>query len=886
MKTAAGRFLLILCFSTSTLWAGPTGVETQKTGSASATTGLTGGVSTTGNNSGLGSGSLQQQQSMSLGGTLGTVTPTPQVGVNPSGGAAPVLSGGVIAPQSLPQSMAPAVAPGLTRTPVSGTDSPAAQTPADNAASPAVLPQTGLSLPGQAAPSQQKGASAALNAGQTLQSGAMSIRQGAADEAAGMGEMAVHQALDRIFDASRVSVPQAMGPSGVSGAQIPVEDKIQKTVALANTSAPRNAPDLYVSAIKTAEDALPAPVAGMVKAAVLDYASRKAVTALPDLANEAYQAAAGGAMGEVRKAFASFDKWEKLLGKPGQPLVANRERLEGDVQRVLDEGAQAVAQGRAVPAPRIWFTRAGLSFSAVLPTASVAAVPADLSEALALKDAVAAAPFYLQALTAFQARPSFANGLRFVYQANRSSGRSAVGSAWGAAAYGFKAFLARLWHAVRDFILRLAGRAPATGIAQGFSVTPSPALAKPARSDTVSLAGTHLQLARVEAPLPAWQGSLKALNALQAEHASAEALLSREAPLDMQSARTVLGLASAMAGNHAVIAGEDSASAVVRSLSGRLEQMAREDGLGPRSPLPAAMLRLVSDPEGGSLRQWLDRIQQSGQERILAITGAAQANLALSRPGGAAWALSDLSGQSSAAKGRISGSGLRAAANLFLDAGSPPQGSFAVMDQVLLGRWDGAQGRGKVLAVLAPAAQGGGARILYENPAGISAAAKRLAALGFSVEVRGQALSASLSAQASDAGGAALAAAMSQAVNSLQTGQEPVLAVSGAGHADAAAQVRKLVSDLKRQKASAAAVAQTLQSSAPESLRLATIGRVDGLWAQSGRLVLDDGRTLTVSLLKDPESGLFTAARAEVSGPGEKSRALAAAELGALLSGE
>ncbi len=861
MKTAAGRFLFIFCLSTTSLWAvGPTGIETQKTGSTNPSTGLVGGGSATGGNSNLGSGNITAPQT-SLTGPLGnTAASAPKVEVDKTMNAVSA------APNPIVTSQGQGPQPDIT-------------------ASPVIQPHAGFAIPGKAVPSQRGGEDVAPNAGRNLEAGVQAIRQGSAIEAAGMGEMAVGQALNRIFDASHASMPQGQGALGISGAQVSIEDRITKTVALANTSSPHNSPDLYVFAVKIAEDSLPAPVAGLVKSAVLDYASRKVLTALPELANQAYQSAAAGAVNEVRKAFGSLDKWEKLLG---QPLVANRERLEVDVERVLNEGTKAAAGGRSFLAPRIWFTRAGLSFTAVLPAASVVQVPVELAESLALKDAMSAAPFYQQALGVFQARPSFANGFKLVYQINRGVGRSTVGSVYGAATYGFKALLARLWHAVRDFVLRLAGRAPAMAIGQGFSVTASSALLKPARSDTVSLAGAHLQVARIEVLLPSWQRRLQAVDALQTKHARAEALLSRETPLDMQAVRTLLGLAAAMAADHAVIMGEDSASAVARDLSSRLEQLAREGGLGSRSPLPAAMARLVSDPEGGSLRQWLDRVLESGQERILAISGEAQANLSLSRQdGGGPWALIDLGGQASTAKGRISGSGLRAAASLFLDAGTaPPQGSFIVMDRVLLGRWAGAQGRGKILAVLAPAALGGGIRILYENLAGVTAASDLLTGLGFAVEIRGQALSAALSAQVSDAGGAALAATLSRVVNVLQTGRKSGPAVSGTAHGQAASAVRKLLSDLKSQKAAAAAVAQVLQSVAPEAMRLVTIGRVEGLWAQSGRLTLDDGRSLAVTLLKDPESGLFTAARAEISGPGEKPRALAAAELGVFLSGE
>jgi hypothetical protein len=867
MKTAPGRFLLILCLAAQPLWAaGPTGVEAQKPGSSSINIGLTGGSPTTGGNTNLGSSSLQPQQNINMSGSLGAVTPAPQVGVNKTVTASPVVPGSIVAPRT-----------GIDQAPVSRTQIPAAQPGVDKQVSPAVLPQGGLGMPGRTAPSQQAEESLRPAAGKTLQSGVMSIQQGAASEAAGMGEGAVQQALDRIFDASQAA--QAPGLTGISGSMAPVQDKIKKTVGLANTSAPRNAPDLYLSAIKTAEDSFPAEVAGEVKLAVLGYAARKAATALPELANEAYRSAAAGAVKEVRKAFASLDKWEKLLAQPGDPLVANRERLEADVERVLDEGARAVSQGRTFPAPRIWFARAGNSFNAVLPAASVASVPLALSESLALKDALAPAPFHQQALLSFGARPTLANGFQLVYQAHRGSGRSAAGSSYAAFSYGAGSLLARFWHALKGLVLRLLGRAPDAAIGRGFTVDAAPVPG--ARAETVSFAGTHLRLAAADAPLPSWGGSLEALHALQAEHARALGMLSRETPLDLRAARAVFGLAAAMAANHGAITGEDSAADVPRRLSARFEALAREQGLGPRSRLPAAMLRIISDPEGGSLRQWLGRVVESGQERVLGLSGGLRANRWLSRADGSSMALLDMSAGPAAVKGRISGAGLRAAAKLFL---ASPQGSFAVKDAVLLGRWTGTQGSGKVLAALAPAMGGGGIRILFEAPSDAGAASRLLSGLGFSVDVRGKTLSASLAAQASDPGGSALSETLSRAVAALQTGRDPGPAPAGAARGEAEAGVRKLVAGLKSPQA--AAVAEVLQAQAPASLRASVIGRVDGLWAQSSRLILDDGRVLSVYALRDPGSGLMVSARAEVARPGAEPKVLDAAGLAVLLKGE
>ncbi|MBI5240176.1 MAG: hypothetical protein HY926_06865 [Elusimicrobia bacterium] len=869
MKTAASRFLIIFCLSVQPVWAANPIAETQKPGSSNAS-GLTGGGPSTGGNNNLGSNSLQPQQSINMSGTLGgSVSPAPTVGVNKTVTAAPVAPGSVVAPQA-----------DLTETPVSKTQTPAAQPVVEKVGvrTPApILPGEGELLP------EKDGRPTPAAAGKSLQSGVMSIQQGAAAEAAGMGEGAVQQALDKIFDASQAS--QASGLIGIPGSLSPVQDKIKKTVALANTSAPRNAPDLYVSAIKAAEDSFPAQVAGEVKLAVLGYAARKAATALQDLANEAYRSAGSGEVKEVRKAFASMDKWEKLLARPGEPLVANRDRLEADVERVLEEGTRAASKGTTFPAPRIWFARVGSSFNAVLPSASVASLPLGLAESLALKDALAPAPFYQQALLSYQARPTLANGFKLVYRAHRGAGRSAVGSSFAAASYGARSLLARFWHALKDLALRLLGRAPDAAIGRGFTVDAAPA--PTARAETVSFSGAHLRLASAEVSLPSWGLSLEALHALQTEHALALALLSRETPLDLQAARAVFGLAAAMAANHEAITGEGSAADVPRRLSVRFEALAREEGLGPRSRLTAAMLHLLSDLEGGSLRQWLDRVVESAQERVLGLSGSLRANRWLSQPGGkdaALFALTDLGAGAPASKGRFLGAGLRAAARLFLDAGPAPQGSFAVKDDVVLGRWSGAQGSGKVLAVLAPAALGGGIRILFEHPSDVGAAARLLSGLGFSVETRGRALSASLAAEASDAGGTALSGILSRVVLGLQTGREPGPALSGPARGEASSSVRKLVSDLESPQA--AAVAGVLQAQAPASLVYAFIGRVEGLWAQSSRLVLDDGRILSAYALRDPSTGLITAARAELSRPGAKPRTVGASELAVLLKGE
>jgi hypothetical protein len=490
-----------------------------------------------------------------------------------------MVSGAV--PQAAPVSAAPAAA-GIAR--------------------PAVQPA--LAVPGVAP---------AVGGSANLGAAVRDIQARQADEAKGMGEASVRGTLDRIFDAAKYSGRAA---TAVPGSVLHVREKIKQTVTIANKSSPRDAPDLYASAIKTAEDSFPAQIAGLLRQTVLGYAARKAVSALPDLANDAYRSAASGAKSEVQKAFKAFSKWQNLLGTPRQPLISNLERLTNDIERVLKESAA----GRPIVAPRIWFQRIGAGFSAVLPAASVESVSAGLASDFALREKSAVSSSGDSAiLRRFEERPTLSNGVKLVYQARRESRSSIVVSAWAAGSYGTRYGLSALWRVLKSFWLRLLGRAPQFGAGQGFTIEAPRDLearlrSADARAQDFKVNGTQLRALKGSTRNSFWRQRISALAGMQAGYALVLGVLSRQAPIDLQSARTALGLAAAMAASHGLLSGDNSASVVVARMSRIVEESAVAQGWAPESTLGPGLARLIREPGAGSLRDWIARMHRSGEE--------------------------------------------------------------------------------------------------------------------------------------------------------------------------------------------------------------------------------------------------------------------------------
>ncbi|MFA6004505.1 MAG: hypothetical protein WC881_10605, partial [Elusimicrobiota bacterium] len=454
MTPPANRALLLCCLFFSPAFAfGQTKVEVGRTGGGNVNTGLSGsGTSAVGNNTNLGAGSIKAP-------TGGVLRSAPVATLTPAANAASAARPVAPAAQAGPAAIRSAL--------------PSAQAPAAVSPSPA-SPQTG---PGRASavPEAATAPGAAPSVARTLDRQFKGLKAGPAAAGQGLDDAAVISTLDRIFDAAQHSGSGASNAmAGVKGSALSTGEKIKKTVALANTAAPRDAPDLYKAAINTAKDSLPANIADMVRTAVLTCARKKAELSLSELANGAYRDAVAGLRGDVQKSLKALDKWDSLLSAPGRPLVSNLDRLQSDINKVLEKSSLAAGPSRTAgsPAavPHIWFARSGWSFSAVLPAASLPSIPMNLAETLALRDAAASVPFSHMAFLAFQARPTAANGARLVYRANRDARGSALGSAYASAKYWAQAVWGRIWRALRGLFMRLTGRGRDYGLDRGFSV--------------------------------------------------------------------------------------------------------------------------------------------------------------------------------------------------------------------------------------------------------------------------------------------------------------------------------------------------------------------------------------------------------------------------------
>jgi len=274
-------------------------------------------------------------------------------------------------------------------------------------------------------------------------------------EAAGGDGLAVHRALDKIFDAS---APVARSPGLVAGRVQGVREAVAQKVSIANTASPADAPDLYKDAVKTAKDALPAGLADGVARVVRGFALRKAEISLPDLAAATYEAASAGSAKETRRLLSAFDKWESLLGAPGRPLVKNLSVLKSDVASFLEPKTSV---GRS--APHVWFERSGASWTARIPgvageaSAEVAKVPS-----LAAGFAVAALPSgpevaLAETYRAFASDPRASTGAGLVYRARRMLGSSVPSAALSAGRFWLRAALEAV---LRRIVSLIAGVKP------------------------------------------------------------------------------------------------------------------------------------------------------------------------------------------------------------------------------------------------------------------------------------------------------------------------------------------------------------------------------------------------------------------------------------------
>lgn len=431
----------------------------------------------------------------------------------------------------------------------------------------------------------------------SAQRSAPSSPSGAAKSGTDLG---LRESLDSVFENVRKASPLGMEPVGASGRGFEAsilgktqdaEGRIRQTAQLANTASPGDAPGLYLSAIKSAEETFPSRWAQSIGRAIRDAAGRKAEQALPDLADGAYAAASQGRSPEVDRSFKAFDQWERLLGVPGRPLVGNRSHLESDVREVL-RGALASSPETAGPAAaraKVWFSRdARRSLQAVLPRSAVRPVP-ELASAFALPGVYGSdARLGLKAgvtrveeagdedlWAAFEAQPTAFNGSRLVWRANRRAGASSPSGFIAAAGF---------WFRHQGGGLAAGGRRLAA------------ALTSPVPNATRTL-GDNIRAAR--------------------------ASLSPGGVPRVRDARAALAATLAVGRSYRVVSGDPSIEQAADSLAKRFEAVVRAEALSPEDLIPAGPSVWILGGGPGSLGHWIDRAEQ--EEALSAVVPPAPA---------------------------------------------------------------------------------------------------------------------------------------------------------------------------------------------------------------------------------------------------------------------
>jgi hypothetical protein len=532
--------------------------------------------------------SAQVVEKTSTGSGITTAAPVTGPAINSPAGAigganlsGPSLQGGL--PNASPSpvqngaaAVPVAVTPALQISPVvpaAGASLPAKQAAATipATAKPALQPGAALTAPAKA-PGSAKAAAAgetqAPAASTVLDTAAQGIEQGRKNEAAGGDSASVRRALDRAYDSS-VRSGDVGGASGVAGKFSSAREKVAGLVGLANNSAPADAPGLYTSAIKTAEQTLPAAAAVAVAKAVRSFAMGKADFSLTALAQAAYNAATGGQTSEARRLVKSLDQWEELLAAPGRPLIVNGDRLKAGVEAALAESSSAAGAQRS--APRVWVVKRGGSFVAALPGTTVVKVPG-LAASFALKlEKLSPAPL-ADAYRAFAARPGARSAVAARVMMGESVPSAVISTGW----LWLKYLVMRAWSALSSLL-------PGRGL---------PAVAN---------AGT---LPRLREAAKAWREA-----ALTGDAAARAAGAPR---LTVSRARGAFALALKSAAAHEALTGQAGAVSRVEALSSEFEAGVTRAALSPADRLTAGLELLVSGD--GGLRHWASRYASDARE--------------------------------------------------------------------------------------------------------------------------------------------------------------------------------------------------------------------------------------------------------------------------------
>ncbi|MEQ1918706.1 MAG: hypothetical protein ABL955_05860 [Elusimicrobiota bacterium] len=508
-------------------------------------------------------------------GNAGVQSPSSLGGANATGLGLQATSGGV--------TLAPAPTPGMINaqavTPTAQVPGAAlpikSVVPAVTKTKPATqtgVPSTGgtLKMPVKASDSSKAAVPGekAPTASSVLDTTAKDIVQGQKAEAAGSDGVSVRRVLDRAYDSSAVP-GDVGGATGVAGKFSSAREKVAGLVGVANNSAPADAPLLYRSAIKVAQETLPAAAAAAVTKAVLSFAQGKANFSLSALAQASYNAATTGHVSEARRLVKSLDQWEELLAAPGRPLIVNGDRLKAGVEAALSDSAKF--SGAKPSTPRVWVVKRGESFVAVLPGSTVEKVPG-LGASFALKlEQLSIAPM-ADAYRAFVARP----GARSAISARVAMGESVPSAALSTGWLWLKYMMLRAWSALTSM---LPGR--------GLPVV--------ANADT---------LPRLRDAAKSWRDAV-GLGEAAARAAGAS-------QLTVSRARGAFALARRSAAAHEALTGQGGAVSRIESLSAQFEAGVKRSALSPADRLNAGLETIVSGD--GGLRHWASRYAVDARE--------------------------------------------------------------------------------------------------------------------------------------------------------------------------------------------------------------------------------------------------------------------------------
>ncbi len=605
----------------------------------------------------------------------------------------------------------------------------------------------------------------------------------------------------------------------VRGKAMAAPKEIEHAVRLADDS---RDPAFYRDAIGKAEKAYPEDsrpgVARQIKDKILEeHAMKRAEPELVVDLSDAYQKAAVGDAKGTSQAVSKVKKWQELFeGSQFDPLVFNIGWIENHLGLILEEGRRTPLSQPEAAKLSVSIEHSGLSLIVLPPVMKIS--PAVIAR-MAVADASAISPG-LSPWSVFRTLREAGVSRTESAQASLSYSRVWIGQAVRGSQTMLRNSWARIWHAVRNFALRLVGRGHVEDVSRGFSITAQTALLEKGEGESLR---EGVEARRSASSAPAWWADrFAAMTEFEDNAARVKSQLSRPAqtiePALKQSAQ-------AMAAAWGRLTGDGMTLAFVTEMFRRVEAD------------PRLVQKLVLGPES-FLRPLVGNMEPSARGFMLGLPGRARANVLLSRKDGQRLALVDL--------GRQSGSGLRAVAKALLDAPQAPEGSFVVMGDQIVARWTKDGRSVKIYANLGDS--GAAVLILVEEAQDLLRVADRLSRIGFSVTKR--AGRDELAASWPKSSG--VEQAYSQALRALQFG-----APSPADQTAADSGVARLADEVKNHRSQE--LARMLRSRMLEDLHV--VGRIRGVDVLAGSLRGAGGRNVSIRVLAD-----WSAARAESDG--------------------